>query len=194
MTTTAGLGGPDPPLIGCVFVGTSLDGFIARENGEFDWLVADGDALGETGYDEFFASVEAMVVGRATFDTVSGFADWPYAGKRVLVLSRTLARTFDAESAPDTTVHATLDDVVATLVAEGRRRVYVDGGRTIQSFLRAGLIREITITRAPVLIGTGIPLFGPLDADVHLRHVGTRELGAGFTQSSYEVSTSRTVT
>jgi len=77
--------------------------------------------------------------------------------------------------------------VVATLVAEDRRRVYVDGGRTIQSFLRAGLIREITITRAPVLLGTGIPLFGPLDADVHLRHVGTRELGAGFTQSSYEV-------
>jgi len=187
MTTTSGLGAPVPPVIGCVFVGTSLDGFIARENGDFDWLVAAGDALGETGYDEFFASVDALVVGRATFDTVSGFPDWPYTGKRVLVLSRTLVRSFDAESAPDTTAHATLDDVIATLVAEGRRRVYVDGGRTIQSFLRAGLIREITITRAPVLLGSGIPLFGPLDADVHLRHVGTRELGAGFTQSSYEV-------
>jgi dihydrofolate reductase len=183
---------PDPDaaraaLIGCVFVGTSLDGFIARENGDFAWLTAAGDALGETGYDEFFASVDAMVVGRGTFDTVSAFPEWPYAGKRVLVLSRTLLRSLDADAEPDTTVHATLGEVLQVLAAEGRRRVYVDGGRTIQSFLRAGLIRELTITRAPVLIGSGIPLFGPLGADVHLRHVGTRELGAGFTQSSYEV-------
>ncbi|TFC01590.1 dihydrofolate reductase [Cryobacterium adonitolivorans] len=187
MTTNSESGAPVASLIGCVFVGTSLDGFIARENGDFDWLVAAGDAIGETGYDEFFASVDALVVGRATFDTVRGFVDWPYAGKRVLVLSRTLLRSFDVESEPDATAHATLDDVIATLVAEGHRRVYVDGGRTIQSFLRAGLIREITITRAPVLLGAGIPLFGPLDGDVQLRHVGTRELGAGFTQSSYEV-------
>lgn len=175
------------PLVGCVFVGTSLDGFIARENGDFDWLVAAGDALGETGYDEFFAGVDAMVVGRATFDTVRAFPEWPYAGKRVLVLSRTLVRSTDAEPEPDTTVHATLHDVLETLAAEGRHRVYVDGGRTIQSFLRAGLISEITISRAPVLLGAGIPLFGALDADVHLRHVRTRELGAGFTQSTYEV-------
>jgi dihydrofolate reductase len=183
---------PDPAgrgreLIGCVFVGTSLDGFIARENGDFDWLTAAGDALGETGYDEFFASVDAMVLGRATFDTVSTFPEWPYAGKRVLVLSRTLLRSSGKRMEPDTTVHATLGDVLDALRAEGRRRVYVDGGRTIQSFLRAGLVREITITRAPVLLGSGIPLFGPLSGDVHLRHVGSRDLGAGFTQSSYEV-------
>ena len=178
---------PDAPIVGCVFVGTSLDGFIAREDGDFDWLTAAGDALGETGYDEFFAQVDAMVVGRGTFDTVRGFPEWPYAGKRVLVLSRTLLRRLDAEQEPDTTVHATLAEVISTLQAEGRRRVYVDGGRTIQSFLRAGLIHEITITRAPVLLGSGIPLFGPLGADVHLRHVGSRELGAGFTQSTYEV-------
>ncbi|PXA68347.1 dihydrofolate reductase family protein [Cryobacterium arcticum] len=175
------------PLVGCVFVGTSVDGFIARENGDFDWLTAAGDALGETGYDEFFAGVDALVMGRATFDTVSAFPEWPYAGKRMLVLSRTLVGTAGALAQPDTTAHATLDDVLRTLAAEGLHRVYVDGGRTIQSFLRAGLIREIVISRAPVLIGTGIPLFGPLDADVHLRHVSTRELGAGFTQSRYEV-------
>jgi len=206
--------GSGPAVVGCVFVGTSLDGFIARENGDLDWLTAAGAALGETGYDEFFASVDALVLGRGTFEVVSSFASWPYPGKRVLVLSRTLALsetpipvpagTPQASAAADpatsaepgtppeaaepaVTVHASLDDVLATLTAEGRRRVYVDGGRTIQSFLRAGLIREITITRAPVLIGSGIPLFGPLAADVHLRHVGTRELGAGFTQSSYEV-------
>ncbi|WEO76459.1 dihydrofolate reductase family protein [Cryobacterium sp. SO2] len=190
MTPTPDPAGGAAAMIGCVFVGTSLDGFIARENGDFDWLTAAGDALGETGYDEFFASIDAMVVGRATFDTVSAFPEWPYAGKRVLVLSRTLLRSIDAAAEPNTTVHATLAEVIDTLAAERRRRVYVDGGRTIQSFLRAGLIREITITRAPVLLGSGIPLFGPLGADVHLRHVGTRELGAGFTQSSYEVLSS----
>jgi dihydrofolate reductase len=187
MTTNPDPAGSPPALIGCVFVGTSLDGFIARENGDFDWLTAAGDALGETGYDEFFASVDAMVLGRGTFDTVSMFPEWPYAGKRVFVLSRTLLRSHTGLTQPDTTMHATLGDVLDALRAEGRRRVYVDGGRTIQSFLRAGLIREITITRAPVLLGSGIPLFGPLSGDVHLRHVGTRELGAGFTQSSYEV-------
>jgi dihydrofolate reductase len=178
---------PGRELTGCVFVGTSLDGFIARENGDFDWLTAAGDALGETGYDEFFASVDAMVLGRATFDTVSAFPEWPYDGKRVLVLSRSLLNSGVELSRPDLTVHATLGDVIDVLRAEGRRRVYVDGGRTIQSFLRAGLIREITITRAPVLLGSGIPLFGPLAGDVHLRHVGSRDLGAGYTQSSYEV-------
>ena len=187
MSRNPGPADPRDALIGCVFVGTSLDGFIARENGDFDWLTAAGDALGETGYDEFFASVDAMVLGRGTFDTVSMFPEWPYAGKRVYVLSRTLLRSHAGQDRPDTTVHATLGDVIEALIAEGRRRVYVDGGQTIQSFLRAGLIREITITRAPVLLGSGISLFGPLSADVHLRHVGTRELGAGFTQSSYEV-------
>ena len=187
MTTNPDPADPHAAVIGCVFVGTSLDGFLARENGDFDWLIAAGDALGETGYDEFFAGVDAMVLGRGTFDTVSTFPEWPYAGKRVLVLSRTLLRSHAADSQPDTTVHATLGDVLDALAAEGRHRVYVDGGRTIQSFLRAGLIREITITRAPVLLGSGIPLFGPLAGDVHLRHLSTRELGAGFTQSSYEV-------
>jgi dihydrofolate reductase len=180
-------------LTGCVFVGTSLDGFIAREDGDLDWLTSVGDELGDTGYEEFFGGVDAMVLGRATYDTVVGFPEWPYAGKRVFLLSRTLHRSYTGNSPPsvplpaETTVHPTLGDVIDALLAEGRRRVYVDGGRTIQSFLRAGLVREITITRAPVLLGSGIPLFGPLHGDVHLRYTGGRELGAGFTQSSYEV-------
>jgi dihydrofolate reductase len=174
-------------LVGCVFVGASVDGFIARENGDLDWLTSAGDALGETGYDEFFAGVDAMVLGRGTYDTVSTFPEWPYAGKRVLVISRTIAQSPTGGFQPDTTAHASLVEVINVLLAEGRRRVYVDGGRTVQSFLRAGLIRELTITRAPVLLGSGIPLFGPLAGDVQLHHTATRELGAGFIQSSYEI-------
>jgi dihydrofolate reductase len=170
-------------FVASVFVGTSLDGFIAREDGDLEWLTGAGLEMSESGYDEFFASVDALVIGRNTYDITSGFDPWPYAGKRVLVLSRTL----DSVEGPQTSVSHDLDDAIATLNAEGVKRVYVDGGKTIQAFLRAGLVGEITISRAPVLIGTGIPLFGPLDTDVHLEHVRTRELGAGFVQSTYAV-------
>lgn len=179
-------------FVAAVFIATSRDGFIAGENGELDWLTDENDTLGETGYDEFFASVDALVVGRKTFETVLSFGEWPYAGKRVLVLSRTLGSdgapgAAGTSQAPDTTVHADLDDAVATLEREGVKRVYVDGGQTIQAFLRRGLIGEITLTTAPVLLGSGTPLFGQLAERVHLRLIETRELGAGFTQASYEV-------
>ncbi|GAA3895207.1 dihydrofolate reductase family protein [Leifsonia kafniensis] len=179
-------------FVASVFIATSLDGFIAGENGELDWLTDENDTLGETGYDEFFASVDALVIGRKTFETVLGFGEWPYAGKRVLVLSRTLGAdggpgAAGTPVAPNTTVHADLDGVVATLEREGVKRVYVDGGQTIRAFLARGLISEMTLTRAPVLLGRGTPLFGPLDERIHLRLLATRELGAGFTQASYEV-------
>jgi dihydrofolate reductase len=170
-------------FVGKVFIGTSLDGFIAREDGDLEWLTGTDLEMSDTGYNEFFASVDAMVIGRNTYETIAGFEEWPYGGKRVLVLSRTLTRV----EGPETSVHHDLEDVIATLDAEGAKAVYVDGGKTIQEFLRRGLIGEITISRAPVLIGSGIPLFGPLDADVHLAHKQTTELGAGFVQSTYEV-------
>jgi dihydrofolate reductase len=166
-----------------VFVGTSLDGFIARENGDIEWLTSLGLDMGTTGYDEFFASVDALVVGRTTYELVQGFDPWPYAGKRVLVMSRTLTEVHTA----NTSVHSSLEDVIATLNAEGAQRIYADGGQVIQAFLRAGLVTEITISRAPVILGTGIPLFGPVDADVHVTPKRVRELGAGFVQTVYEV-------
>jgi dihydrofolate reductase len=170
-------------FVASVFVGTSLDGFIARENGDIEWLTGAGDAIGDYGYDEFLASVDALVVGRKTYDLVKQFDVWPYPGKRVLVMSRTLTDVHE----PQTTVHANLEDVMATLDAEGAGHVYADGGQVIALFLREGLVGEITISRAPVLIGSGIPLFGPLDHDVHLTLKRMRELGAGFTQTVYEV-------
>ena len=171
-------------FVASVFVGTSLDGFIAREDGDIEWLTSVGDAIGDYGYDEFFASVDAMVIGRKTYDVVRGFGEWPYAGKRVLVMSRTLTEA----DAPQTTVQSSLEEVVATLTAEGAQHVYADGGQVIQAFLRAGLVTEITISVAPVIIGSGIPLFGPVAADVHLTLKRLRELGAGFVQSVYEVA------
>jgi dihydrofolate reductase len=168
-----------------VFIGTSLDGFIARPGGELDWLPPGG---GEGhGYEEFMATVDVLVVGRKTYETVLGFDDWPYGERAVFVLSgRPLA-----PAPPGARVERETGDpreIVARLRARGFRHAYVDGGLTIQGFLRAGLIDRLIITRVPVLIGQGIALFGPLGRDIPLRHVATRELAGGLVQSEYAVA------
>jgi dihydrofolate reductase len=167
-----------------VFVGTSLDGFIARPNGDLDFLPAGG---GEPhGYNEFFASVDALVIGRKTFESVLTFDTWPYGEKPVFVLStRTLA------PAPRGAVVEHLSgspaEIVSQLAARGIKHIYVDGGITIQRFLRAGLVQRLIITRVPVLIGEGIPIFGSLLRDIQLKHVATRYYASGLVQSEYEV-------
>jgi dihydrofolate reductase len=167
-----------------VFVGTSLDGFIARANGDFDFLESGG---GEPhGYDEFMATVDALVIGRKTFETVLAFEQWPYGEKPVFVLSsRPLA------PAPPGAVVEHMSgepaEIWAQLTARGLQHIYVDGGITIQRFLRAGLIQRLIVTRVPVLIGQGIPLFGALPQDVLLRHVATRQYAGGLVQSEYAI-------
>jgi len=170
-----------------VFVGTSVDGFIARPDGAFDFLPEGG---GEPhGYDEFIATVDAIVMGRNTFETVMGFEGWFYGDKRVVVLS---SRPLDLSLALKRggkveQMSGSPAEIVARLAATGAHHLYVDGGVTIQQFLRAGLIQRITITRVPVLIGEGIPLFGAVPRDILLRHVMTRQFPSGLVQSEYEV-------
>ena len=168
-----------------VFIGTSLDGFIARTNGDLDFLPAGG---GEPhGYEEFIATVDALVIGRKTFETVLTFDTWPYGEKRVFVLStRPLA-----PAPPGAAVERLSGDpaaIVTQLESRGIQHVYVDGGITIQRFLQAGLIQRLIVTRVPVLIGSGIPLFGPLPRDIVLRHVATRQYASGLVQSEYVVA------
>ena len=169
-------------MLATVFVGASVDGFIARPDGGLDWLPT---APEEHGYTEFIATVDALVIGRATFETVLGFSEWPYGDKRVIVLS---SRPLDLAALRDRPVEqmgGEPAEIVARLEARGVGHIYVDGGITIQRFLRAGLIQRLIVTRVPVLIGQGIPLFGPLDADVRLRHVRTRDFPSGLVQSEY---------
>lgn len=172
-------------MIMSVFIGTSADGFIARRNGELDFLPEGG---GEAhGYDEFIASVDTIVIGRKTFETVLSYPDWPYGKRRVVVLSN---RRIDLSVVRGAVVEQMVGapaEIAAKLAAEGARHVYVDGGITIQGFLRAGLIQRLTITRVPVLIGDGIPLFGALPHDVHLRHVETQSYASGLVKTEYQV-------
>ena len=169
-----------------VFIGTSVDGFIARPNGDLDFLPPGG---GEAhGYDEFMASVDVLVIGRKTFETVLAFPQWPYGDKRVVVLS---SRALDFSAVRGGRVEQMAGppaEIVSRLAAGGVHHVYVDGGITIQRFLRAGLVQRLIITRVPVLIGDGIPLFGSLPRDVRLRHVATQHYASGLVKTEYFVS------
>jgi dihydrofolate reductase len=168
-----------------VFIGTSVDGFIARPDGGLDWLPAGG---GEPhGYDAFMASVDALVIGRNTFEIVLGFKPWPYGDKRVVVLS---SRPLDLTAVKGGNIEQMSGppgEIVARLAAGGAHHLYIDGGITIQRFLRAGLIDRLIITRVPVLIGEGVPLFGALPQDVRLEHVATRDYSSGLVQSEYRI-------
>jgi dihydrofolate reductase len=166
-----------------VFIGTSLDGFIARPDGTFDFLP---DNPEPHGFEEFIASVDALVMGRNTYEVVLKFDGWPYGSKPVFVLS-----TRPLPPAPAGAIVEHLNGapemIVAQLSARGIGHVYVDGGDTIQRFLRAGLIQRLIITRVPVLIGEGISLFGPTGKDIRLQHVATRHYPSGLVQSEYIV-------
>ncbi len=170
-----------------VFVGASVDGFIARPDGALDFLDAAGS--GPHGYEEFIATVDTIVLGRKTFETVLGFGTWPYGERRVVVLSRQPAdlATAAARGGRVEQMSGAPGDIVSRLAAAGARHVYVDGGIAIQRFLSAGLIDRLVVSRVPVLIGSGIPLFGALPRDVRLRHVATRAFEGGLVQSEYEV-------
>jgi dihydrofolate reductase len=172
-----------------VYIATSVDGFIAREDGGIDWLPEGGGEEGgeDYGYQEFVDSVDAIVMGRSTYELASSFGSWPYGEKPVVVLSsrrvvipEAIARTVEAMSAAPR-------EVVRRLAQRGFGHLYVDGGRTIQGFLGEGLIDRLILTKVPVLIGSGIPLFGALPHDVGLRHLETLQFDNGLVQSKYEV-------
>ena len=173
---------------GHVYIAVSIDGFIARPDGGLDWLMKQPTAGEDYGYDAFMASVDGLIMGRASYEKVLTFAEWPYR-KPVVVLSRTLAGgDVPASLAGRVRISdATPAEVMETLSAEGWRRAYVDGGQIVQSFLRDGLIRDLTLTRIPILLGSGRPLFGRLDRDIDLRHVQTTAHPSGLVHSRYEI-------
>jgi dihydrofolate reductase len=169
---------------GSVFVGVSVDGFMARPDGRFDFLPDGGGE--EHGYTDFMKSIDAMLIGRKTYEVVLAFPVWAYGKTPVYVLSSKPL----APAPKDAIVERMSGDpreVAAQLDARGVRRAYVDGGETIQAFLRAGLIDRLIVTRVPVLVGEGIPLFGATGRDVALRHVATKAYATGLVKSEYEV-------
>jgi dihydrofolate reductase len=163
-----------------VFVGVSIDGFIAHVDGSLDFLMPfEGD---DNGYGEHMRSIDALVVGRATYETVLGFPDWPWAGKRVVVLTH---RPIDARHG-ETTHEGALAPLAARLAAEGVRRVYLDGGVAIRQGLDEDLVDDMTISTVPRTIGAGRPLFGGTARTLAWKLASVRSLPSGLVQARYE--------
>lgn len=167
---------------GHVFIGMSVDGMIARKNDDIEWLTGGGEAAGDFGFTEFMARIDHLVMGRSTYNIVQSFGGWPYGATKVIVLSSSL-------ETDDTRVEVlrSLEEVAARLNDDGARHVYVDGGLTIRTFLSAGLIDSLTLSRVPVLIGEGKPLFGAIPRDIPLTHLKTEVFSGGMVQSQYRV-------
>jgi dihydrofolate reductase len=173
-----------------VFIATSLDGFIARPDGSIDWLERANQLAppGEQfGYDAFISSVDALVMGRKSFEAVYLMSPWPYGDKPVYVMSRTLSPLPPGNAPSARLVHGDPAAVVSAAAVNGHRSLYVDGGVTILAFLAAGLIRELVITVVPVLLGAGRPLFGPLSGDLKLQLLRSHAYPFGFVQNHYVV-------
>ncbi|MEZ0609951.1 dihydrofolate reductase family protein [Fibrella sp. WM1] len=175
-----------PALKLSVYIATSLDGFIARPNGDIDWLTDPAFTIPneDFGYQTFIDSIDALVMGRGTYEKVVTFPEWPYP-KRVFVLSRTLTNVSDAFRDKVELLSLSPRELVTYLTGRGYRHIYLDGGQTIQQFLGDGLVDELTITRIPVLLGEGIPLFGGTGSDIPLQHLRTTTYPNGFVQSVY---------
>ncbi|KRB01562.1 deaminase [Devosia sp. Root685] len=171
-----------------VFIATSLDGFIARKNDDIDWLTSFSSLGEDHGYNAHIAKMDGIIMGRGTYEKVVTFDQWYYE-KPVLVLSRSL----DPATVPDQLkgkvefIAATPEEAMDLAASRGWQRIYADGGKLIQSFLRAGFVEDLIISRIPILLGDGISLFGPLDEDVVLEHLNTKSFPSGLVQDHYRV-------
>lgn len=178
-----------------IYIAMTLDGYIARENGDLDWLLGSNKKAEnvpeneDIDFNAFMASVDVLVLGRNTYEFVVSYGEWPYGNMSVIVLSSTLTVISDDFSNKIQLRNCSPVELYDELKDSGKKHLYIDGGKTIQGFLKAGLINEIIITKIPILIGSGIPLFGQLSKDVKLRHLETVSFKNGFVRSKYEVLT-----
>lgn len=173
-----------------VYIATSVDGFIAKADGDIEWLhnpeYAKSQFNGLT-YDEFMSTVDAIVMGRNTYEKVRTFGFWPYEGVPVIVLTSRPMDVPEELLGKIRVENLAPEQLLSALSNEGYKHLYIDGGKTIQGFLMDGLVDEITITRIPVLLGSGIPLFGGLDQALPVRLISTASSDNGFVQVRYEV-------
>lgn len=170
-----------------VYIATSLDGYIAREDGNIDWLMEiPNPTNSDYGFSVFMERIDGMIMGRKTFETLLGFNEWPYPESMPLfVLSNSLNEVPERLSGKVKIVKGALKEILESLKRKGINRLYIDGGKTIQSFLKEDLIDEMIITRIPILLGSGIPLFDKNDLELKFEHVETEVLNNMLVRSKY---------
>jgi dihydrofolate reductase len=165
-----------------VFIAVSIDGFIARPDGSTDWLSIVEQPGEDHGYRAFHDSIDALVLGRKTYELALGFGEWPYAGKRCIVRTHAKLEPRHGEEFYSGEIDPLLND----LAAAGSKRVYVDGGAVIQQFLALGLVDDMTISVIPITLGEGIPLFGKSGPEGRWKLTASRAFDSGLVQTSYE--------
>lgn len=172
-----------------VYVATSLDGFIARPNGNIDWLISieNPNPQEDYGFSDFFSTVTCLVMGRNSFEKVITFPEWVYGDTRIVVMSRSQTELPPHAKKSIELYSGSPKDLVKKLAEEGEEHLYIDGGLLVQSFIRAKLIDEIILTRIPILIGEGLSLFGPTKKDILLAHISTKSFPNGLVQSTYHL-------
>lgn len=168
-----------------VYIGTSLDHYIARHNGEIDWLMPYSTPDVFESYHQLINRVDCLLMGKNTFEKVLTFSPWPYT-KKVFVLSNSLKHLPPELEQQAEVISATPGQALKLLCEKGFNTVYLDGGKLIQSFLKEDLVDELIHSTMPVLIGEGIPLFGSLDADLQFQHIKTDTFPNGLVMSFYK--------
>ncbi|WP_120499484.1 dihydrofolate reductase family protein [Roseovarius sp. EL26] len=175
-------------ITGHIMMAMTLDGFVARKDHSLDWLMKQNTTDEDHGFTAFMDSIDVLVMGSGSFKTVLGFDEWPY-DKPVIVLSRSLTQSDIPTHLQDKVEISMLAPtaLMAELESRGHKRVYVDGGAIIQSFLSDGLIESLKITTVPILIGDGIRIFSTLNADIDLRLESVTEYPSGLVTKQYSV-------
>ncbi|MEH6404404.1 MAG: dihydrofolate reductase family protein [Sneathiella sp.] len=175
-------------ITGHVMMATSLDGFVARKDHTLDWLTKQRVSNEEHGFEKFQESVDVIVMGSRSFKTVLGFGGWHYL-KPTVILSNSMSTKDIPAELRDKIEISNLKPVklMEMLQQRGCKRVYVDGGAVVQSFMRLGLIQDMKITLIPILIGEGIKLFGKLDGDIDLKVESVNHFKSGLITTHYTV-------
>lgn len=168
-----------------VYIASSLDGYIARKDGNIDWLMEyPNPDNSDFGFSAFMERIDGILMGRVTFETVLSFGQWPYT-KPVFVLSNTLKELPHEYSNIAEVVHGDLPGIIDSLNSKGIKHLYIDGGKTIHSFLELDLIDELIITRTPILLGSGIPLFANMEREIRFELTSTEILTKDMVKSTY---------
>lgn len=166
-----------------IYIATSIDGYIARKDGTIDWLLFGHTGDEDYGFKKFIDSVDTLVLGRKTYQVVSGFEDWPYSGKRVIVLSNTLKKVRNEAEL----FSGDLTDLLSQLQKDEIKHIWVDGGTTASKFLEEGLVDNLTISIIAMVLGTGIPLFSSITKEQSCRLVSSQSYPSGLVQLKYKI-------
>jgi len=167
------------------YIACSIDGFISDKNGELEWLTSiPNTSESDFGFAEFIDRIDGIIMGRKTFETVLGFPSWPYS-KPVFVLSSTLNEIPVHLAGKCSIVNGSIRSIVSNLNSLEIKTIYVDGGKTIQSFLAEDLIDEMTITTVSTILGAGTPLFGSVFPLLNFSIRSTEQLNQRLTKTVY---------